>query len=369
MAVPIAESYILRNFSRFLWLSLFIFVSLLVMLNFIGIVNQGVLAGFSLYFFAASIFYLIPTIIAMSLPLAFLLATLLTLGQMSQDGEILALRAGGFSFFEIFSWVFWAAALSSLLLVAVNNWLGPAGQKISGDYAETMLTRVTKIDLKPRTFQKLADWTLYAEAVNSLTGEMRGVKLLRRIEKKAGPAIVSKINADRGRYHMALGRGLELSLSEGQFSQTDLARPEKALYGSYSSYSTLLPFFSESGAKRRLGPKELTTAELFRLAAAAGDGDQAARYRVEALSRFAMSLAPLAFFLVGAPLGVGLDKRGRSAGFALALPVILLYYGLTIAAMVLSRKHAALYPWAIFVPAALTAGAGAWLWKRKLYAR
>lgn len=369
MAVPIAKSYILKNFAKFFGLSLFIFVSLLVMLNFIGIVNRGVLAGFSLYFFAASIFYLLPTIISMSLPLAFLLATLLTLGQMSQDGEILALRAGGFSFFEIFSWVFWAAVLSALLLVAVNNWFGPAGQKVSGDYAETMLTRVTKINLKPRTFQKLADWTLYAEGVNPLTGEMRGVKLLRRIEKKAGPAIVNKINADSGRYRLALGRGLEISLARGEFSQTDLARPETALYGSYASYSTLLPFFSEAGAKRRLGPKELTTTELFSLAAASADRDFAARYRVEALSRFAMALAPLAFFLVGAPLGVGLDKRGRSAGFALTLPVIFLYYGLTIAAMVLSRKHAVLYPWGIFTPAALTAAAGAWLWKRKLYAK
>jgi len=369
VAVPIAKSYILKIFSKYFGLSLFIFVSLLVMLNFIGIVNRGVLAGFSLYFFAASIFYLLPTIVAMSLPLAFLLATLLSLGQMSQDGEVLALRAAGFSFFEIFSWVFWAAAFCSLFLAAVNHWIGPAGQRISGDFTETMLTRVTKIDLKPRTFQKLADWTLYADSVNSLTGEMRGVKLERRIDKKASPAIINKISADKGRYAVTLGRGLELALLDGQLSQTDLGRPETALYGSFSAYSTLLPFFAEAGAKRRLSPKELVTPELFSRAAASPDADQAARYRVEAMSRFAMALAPLAFFLVGAPLGVGLDKRGRSAGFALTLPVILLYYGLTIAAMVLSRKHGALYPWAIFVPAALTAGAGVLLWKRKLYAR
>lgn len=369
MAVPIAKAYILKIFAKYFGLSIFIFVSLLVMLNFIGIVNRGVLAGFSFHFFAASIFYLLPTIIAMSLPLAFLLATLLSLGQMSQDGEVLALRAGGFSFFEIFSWVFWAAAAASLFLAAVNNWVGPAGQKLSGDFTETMLSRVTKIDLKPRTFQELADWTLYAESVSSLTGEMRGVKLQRRIAKKRGPDIVNSITADRGRYSVSLGRGLELALFDGQLSQSDLGRQDTALYGSFSAYSTLLPFFSGAASGRRLSPKELVTPELFARAAASADRDQAARYRVEAMSRFAMSLAPLAFFLVGAPLGVGLDKRGRSAGFALTLPVILLYYGLTIAAMVLSRKHGALYPWAIFVPAALTAGAGLLLWKRKLYAR
>ena len=37
--------------------------------------------------------------------------------------------------------------------------------------------------------------------------------------------------------------------------------------------------------------------------------------------------------------------------------------------MVLSRKYAAFFPWAIFLPALLTAAAGLWLWKRRLYAK
>lgn len=369
MAVPIVRSYVLKIFAKFFLLSLFIFVSLLVMLNFVGIVNQGVLAGFSLYFFSASIFYLLPTIISMSLPLAFLLAVLLSLGQMSQDGEILAMRAGGFSFFEVLSWVFGAAGLGVLLLVAVNNWLGPAGQKASNDYTEAMLTRLTKIDLKPRTFQRISDWTLYADEVNGLTGSMRGVKLLRRIDRKGAPAYVNKINADTGRYSMAMGRGLLIALADGQFTQSDYRHPEKVLYGSFGTYSTMLPFFSESGGKRKLGPKELTSPRLFALADKEPDPDNAARYRVEAMSRYAMALAPLAFFLVAAPLGVGLDKRGRSAAFALTLPVIFFYYGLTITAMVLTRAHRSLYPWAMFLPALSTMAGGVWLWKRRLYAK
>ena len=47
MPVPIARLYILRIFARFLGLSLFVFISLLVMLNFVQVVSQGVLSGFS----------------------------------------------------------------------------------------------------------------------------------------------------------------------------------------------------------------------------------------------------------------------------------------------------------------------------------
>lgn len=368
--MPIARLYILKVFAKFLGLSLFVFISLLVMLNFVQVINQGVLSGFSIYFLAKSMLYLLPNIIGMSLPLAFLLAMLLSLGAMSQDGEIIALRAGGFSFYEILSCVFYAAVLASLLLVVVNNWLGPVAFRRSTDYTISMLNRVTKIELKPRTFQKISDWVLYAAEVNSLTGEMRGVKLVRRIDKGETPAFVNKINAASGRYRMADDSGLEIELSDGQFSQTDYKNPEKILYGRFGSYMTLLPFFSDSGAGRKLNQREISTPGLLaRLRKGVDDPQTAAKYRIEAASRFAMALAPLVFFLVGAPLGVALDKRGRSAGFGLSLLIIFFYYGLTISGMVLSRKYPALFPWAIFAPALLTGVAGLWLWKRKLYAK
>ncbi len=370
MAVPIARLYLLKVFARFLGLSLFVFASLLVMLNFVQIINQGVLGGFSFYFLAKSILYLLPNIIATSLPLAFLLAMLLSLGQMSQDGEIVALRAGGFSFPEILSGVFWAALAASLLLLVVNNWLGPVSVKRSTDYTVSMLNRVTKIELKPRTFQQLADWVLYAGEVNPLTGDMRGVKLLRRIDKGEAAAYVTKINAADGRYRVLREKGLEIELLNGQFSQTDCKRADKLLYGRFSSYRTLLPFFSERGPGRKLNQREISTAGLLRrLREGIADPQIAAKYRIEAASRFALALAPLAFFLVGAPLGVALDKRGRSAGFGLTLLIIFFYYGLTITGMVLARRYDALFPWAIFVPALLTALAGGWLWRRRLYNR
>ena len=371
MPVPIARLYILKVFSKFLGLSLFVFISLLVMLNFVQVINQGVLSGFSFYFLAKSMLYLLPNIVGMSLPLAFLLAMLLSLGQMSQDGEIIALRAGGFSFYEILSWVFYSALLASLLLVAVNNWLGPVAFQRSTDYTISMLNRVTKIELKPRTFQNISDWVLYAAEVNSLSGDMKGVKLVRRINKEdETPAFVNKINASAGHYRMINDNGLELELSNGQFSQTDCKNSGKLLYGRFGSYKTLLPFFSSSSAGRKLNQREIPTGGLLaRLQAGIADPQIEAKYRIEVASRFALALAPLVFFLVGAPLGVALDKRGRSAGFGLSLLIIFFYYGLTISGMMLSRKYSGLFPWAIFAPALLTGGAGLWLWKQKLHAK
>jgi lipopolysaccharide export LptBFGC system permease protein LptF len=142
------------------------------------------------------------------------------------------------------------------------------------------------------------------------------------------------------------------------------------MYGSFASYKTMLPFFSDSGRARKLNHREISTPGILaRLREGIADREVAAKFRIEAASRFALALAPLVFFLVGAPLGVALDKRGRSAGFALSLLIIFFYYGLTVGGMVLARKYPALFPWAIFAPVALTGLSGIWLWKKRLFAK
>ncbi|HAH32029.1 MAG TPA: hypothetical protein DCL44_06920 [Elusimicrobia bacterium] len=370
MRIPIAQRYILLNFAKFFALSLFIFAALFLMLNFVQVVNAGVLGGFSLYFLAKSMAYLMPNIVSMSLPLAFLLGLLLSLAQMSQEGEIVALRAGGFSFSNILSSVFSLAVLCSILLMAVNNWLGPKALKKSTDYTIYMLNRVTKIELKPRTFQKVSDWVIYSREVNNITGKLRYVHLIKRLHKGETPVSVAKINSAEGHYEMVREKGMEITLAKGQFIQTDYKDDEKLLYGEFSSYKTLLPFVSGNVDHRALSPMEYSSPDLWgRLKAGVLNAENAARYRVEIVSRFTFALTPVVFFLIGAPLGVVLDKKGRSAGFSLSLLIIFFYYGLTLTGVVLAKKYSFLFPWAVFTPAVIVAAAGLRLWKKRLYAK
>ncbi len=370
MRIPISQKYILQVFSWFLALSLFVFASIFIMVNFVQIIIQGALGGFSFYFLFKSLVYLLPNIISMSLPLSFLMAVLLSLGQLSQEGEIVALRAGGFSFTEILAAMLWAAIAASVLLMAVNNWFGPKTLKRSTDYTLSMINRVTRVDLKPRTFQKVSDWVIYSDEVDALSSGLRGVKLIRRVNVKGDPAYVTKINAKAGNYSILRERGIAIELRDGQFSQTDYKDDKKVLYGEFASYRTLIPFFSGGEASRKLNPRELsTTALLRRLSKEVLDAETGAKYRIEIASRLALALTPLVFFLIGAPLGVVLEKRGRSAGFAVSLLIIFFYYGFSITFMVLTRKYFWLFPWAMFTPAAAGAALGLWMWKKRLYAR
>ena len=370
MRIPISQKYVVLVFLRFLSLSLFVFASIIIMVNFVAMVTEGALKGFSFYFLFKSVLYLVPNVVSLSLPLSFLMALLLSLGQLSQEGEILALRAGGFSFSEILAAMFKVSLLACIFLLVLNNWWGPGALRKSANYTRTMINRVTRVELKPRTFQKVADWIIYSEEVDSAASALKGVKLIRRINLRRAPLFVTKINADDGNYSVVRERGIAIELRNGQFSQTDYQDAGKIVYGSFSSYKTLIPVFLDAEGMRKMYPRELTTPDLLRrLSELPLEPEVAVKYRVEIVSRLAMAVSPLVFFLIGAPLGVVLEKKSRSAGFSLSLLIIFVYYGMSILSIVLTRKHEWLFPWAVFVPAAAGTAAGLWMWRRRLSAR
>lgn len=368
MRIPIAKRYVLVIFLRYLLLSVGIFTGLMMMVNFMQIVHSGALSGFSFYFLGKSILFMLPNVIGMCLPVAFMIALLLALGQMSKDGEIIALRAGGYSFFEIFSWVFGASVLLSVTLFYINNSAGPECLARSTDYARIMLQRISRIDLKPRTFQKISDWSLYAEDVNSITGEMKGVKLIQRNDRDSS-SVVMLMNAGRGWYRASGDKGMLVQLYDGQFSQTDSRNPGRLINGSFSSYETVLDFFT-GDRKKKIEKRELSSRELFRLADSGKfDAEDTGSFRCEAVSRIALSFGPLLFFLIGTPLGVVLDKSGKSGTIVLSLLILFFYYGFTIGGMMLARRHEFFYPWVMFVPSAVCLIAGGILWKKRLSGR
>jgi lipopolysaccharide export system permease protein len=71
--------------------------------------------------------YSFPSIIAMSMPFAALLSTLMTIGRMSSENEVLVMLTSGMSYKNIFTPVFLAGILISLVSFGVNDVLLPMG--------------------------------------------------------------------------------------------------------------------------------------------------------------------------------------------------------------------------------------------------
>ena len=105
----ILPRYCLRLFAPVFLLCLSVFTGVLLMNNFLRLFNMALLKGISLFWILGCFLRLLPYFLSLALPMAFLVATMVTLGQLSEQGEVMALRASGFSFLDL-TWPFLAMA-------------------------------------------------------------------------------------------------------------------------------------------------------------------------------------------------------------------------------------------------------------------
>src|SRR5438128_816370 len=106
--MPILPRNFLRLFGPTFLLCLTIFTGVLLMNQFLRLFNLAVMKGISPFWIAGCFLRLLPFICSLALPMAFVVALLLTLAQLSDGGEVMALRASGFSFLEM-TWPFLAS--------------------------------------------------------------------------------------------------------------------------------------------------------------------------------------------------------------------------------------------------------------------
>ena len=125
--MPILPRYFLKVFIPIFLACLAMFLGVLLMNHFIKIFNMAVMRGISPLWIAACFARLLPFISSLAVPMAFLVSMLLTLGQLSESGEVMALRASGFSFAEM-TWPFFGIGLIlSGFLLYLNHKASPEG--------------------------------------------------------------------------------------------------------------------------------------------------------------------------------------------------------------------------------------------------
>jgi lipopolysaccharide export system permease protein len=354
-AVPILSRYFLRLFLPVFALCLGIFAGVLLMNQFLKLFSMAVMKGISPLWIAACFARLLPFICSLAVPMAFLVALLLTLGQLSESGEITALRASGFSVFEM-TWPFLAVAvgLSSLLLY-LNHKASPDGfHSFKKQYAAAA-RQIARVDIEPRSFIRLGEWKLYARDADKESGRLDGVYLVRH----KGKGQEFRVDAAHGHIVVEKGKGVALELYDGDMQMPN-AEPEKYTSGSFKKYRLEVPLAGGPAEERNLDIQEMSTPRLKdRIAAAETSPQHKIEYTVEMAVRSASALSPLVFFFLGLPLGLQISKHSKGLGFALSIGVLFAFYGLLAVGIGLGRRHQALArvaPWLSNV-AGLAAGA------------
>jgi lipopolysaccharide export system permease protein len=320
--------------------------------QFLRLFNMAVMKGISFLWIVSCFARILPYFCSMAVPMAFLVAMLLTLGQLSEDGELLALRASGFSFSEMM-WPFLSLALLlSGLLFYVNHKAAPDGFHSFRNQYVRAAGQIARVDLEPGSFMQLGPWKLYARQTDNATGRLEGVYLVR-----AGESSAMRVSARAGKLGLGAGNVL-LELEDGQLQMPN-PDPGKLTVGRFARYRVQVPGAAVVDPNRHLDIPELNSRRLKeRISSPQTSLQHRLEYTVELALRSAAALSPFIFFWVAAPLGLGMGKNSRGMSFGASLAILLVFYGLLAVGIGLGRRDARLSsaaPWLANV-AVLVAG-------------
>ena len=291
---------------------------------------------------------LIPFVMVFALPMALLASTLLVFGRFSADQELTAARAGGISLLSLITPILLLSLLLCGVSAVVNLELAPRSRvafknllfKFGAGYSSALLLP------EGQYIKEFKDSIIYVG--KNQDGQLENVTLVRQ---EAGTNIAF-FRATRGAVQVDVtNRQVLIELFDVKALYTDgghyvpgrLSRMALQLGSENTAAGSQKPrisdmTFSQLRAELReveaslnasapLG--KLTPEELKERRATLGKQvkDLTSPLRVQLHRQVAFSFACFGFTLIGIPLGIRVHRRETNISFAIAIALVLVYYG------------------------------------------
>lgn len=269
------------------------------------------------------VFFFLPALASYVLAITYMMGVLFAFGRLTQDGEIIAMRAAGVPLKRLVRPVILGGLAISALCFIIQDRVQPWAVGRMEDLMYRELPARRSLDVLPAgVLHHFGDWRLYIGSIDPEDGAWRNVDIL----DGEGLAFFAK----RARVVPESG---DLELRDVLLITPQNDRPGTRLVSSPQLLLTPPETAPESLMKRsRMG---LSLAGLFDLergltheAETGADAKKAKlrSVREDIATRFSLPLAALAVTLVSAPLAVRGRRSGRSYSFAIGFTIILVYY-------------------------------------------
>jgi lipopolysaccharide export system permease protein len=322
------------------------------------------------------ILYSVPAIIALSVPFAVLVGTLMAVGRLSGDNEIVALRASGFPLHQIFSPVLLLAVVLSALSFVVNDYLLPLGTLNFGRLYRELLYANPALELEPYAVKRYQDDTLITGGVSpgriddfiiidtDGQGKRRiitsdSAELLREGDPNTiglfleevtalsavGPEDYTYSYAGSMQYNILL-QDITVALRTPGPREMSARDVRTAIEEKEDIHRARLAEWEREGATRTLelsfatmnavdDPSRLTEvqriAEELRRFESQRPFDRTLQvYRLEYHKKFSIPFAAVSFVILAFPLGLYSRRSGRGVGFGIGLLIATIYWAMLI---------------------------------------
>jgi lipopolysaccharide export system permease protein len=315
--------------------------------------------GVSLLTIAPILALALPALLVTIFPVCALMAPAIIYSRLATDSELLALRATGYSFYQLLTpvlglGIFMGVVTAILVLEVIPHANFLARQQIFEAVSTSLQLRIHE-----RVFQSpIPGLVIYVEHIDEKSGLLEGVL----IADNRSPETTTIFASEAEIIPDFAGMRVVVRMRNGSL----LRRPgEQGLQqAAFERYSFVIevgnPWDSAELSRKRI--REMTLGEIgAQVQVLKANGGNYLRAMVEWHKRVALPASCLVLGFVGAPVG-GLNRRtGRLGGFAISAGSLLLYYILVTAGSSLAETGSISPTLGVWGPNALAVAIAAYL--------
>ena len=333
----ILARYILKEFFPPFIIALICFTFILIFDDLFRLTKLFVQKGISPIYLVELLIYVMPATVVLSLPMAALVAILLSLGRLSTDNEIIAMKAHGVAFHHLMFPLLGIVVVLSFVDLGLMDYALPkanlAYATLKRDIQRHNPTFVLEEATVMKELEREGKLWMY-ESTDAKSGRMQDVKIWDGIW--TGRPRFS--HAQEGTLGFEGGRAV-LTLYDGHTYEptTDDSEAYRVTKFRQQQLALQLTEDLERGAFQNQTPRSMRIVQLkafIDTLEAAVQTSQNPDYtrsklrfaEVEYHKKFSIPFACLAFGLMGVPLGLMVKQSGKMIGFGIGLAVILVYY-------------------------------------------
>ena len=345
------DRYVLRELGGPFAIGVGVFTFFLVIGRIYQLTDLMITKNVPVHLVASLLLFILPPFLALSLPIALLVAVLLACGRLAGDLEVTALNAAGVSSFRLLRPFLVAGVVVTLLIAWLTLIVTPwSVEAIERQLLKILQTRASS-GLQERTFSaSFGNVVIYVDALSASQVAFTGVL----VSDERNPGVSRMVLAREGRLLTdEQHQRVTLRFIDGSVHETEAADPQRFRYTAFNIYDMSLPLEASLSAKEAERPeKQLPVAALI-ASAAALEARAAAPYWVELHKRLALPGAALVFVIAGFALGIRSRRAGRAGALAASFGIVASYYILitSLEGMALNRRLPA--GLAIWLPNAL----------------
>jgi lipopolysaccharide export system permease protein len=356
---------------------------------------------------ALLVLFSLPSVIAISAPFASLVGTLMTVGRLSSDNEVLVMLSSGLSYLNVFIPAITVGVVISLLSFVANDILLPAGTLQFARLYRRILVSTPALELEANSVKKFKDTVI-------VTGNVSGNSIDNvLILDKTSDGERRVIMANNAELKDAGKSGLSLDLGQAFVQSSKETAREDYDYASAGALRYWVPQEDLIQAMSSISPREMSSIDVYKeirkktadlngrinerqnkaavLALALEDnlrlgpssvnwnrrGSQLSAFQKEAQTlqsirrdrslslywlefykKFSIPFGAFSFIFLAVSLGLMAKKSGQAVGFIFGLIISVIYWALLFGGQTMGIRLGTSPFWSMWMPNILSLTAG-----------